>query len=85
MLFRSVVRRVPERVELTERQFQIVALVARGLSDRDIAATLKLSVRTVSNYLSEIYVRAECRNRTELAVRAVAADFVVRSTSGRIR
>ncbi|CAL9286010.1 LuxR C-terminal-related transcriptional regulator [Streptomyces sp. SudanB182_2057] len=52
--------------ELTARQRQIVALAAAGLSNREIAEKLTLSVRTVGNHLYSAYTRLGTGDRTAL-------------------
>ncbi|MFF0463321.1 LuxR family transcriptional regulator AbsR2 [Streptomyces mexicanus] len=52
--------------ELTARQRQIVALAAAGLSNRQIAERLTLSVRTVGNHLHSAYTRLGAGDRTAL-------------------
>ncbi|MGW7255327.1 LuxR family transcriptional regulator AbsR2 [Streptomyces sp. NPDC054834] len=52
--------------ELTARQRQIVALAATGLSNRQIAERLTLSVRTVGNHLYSAYTRLGASDRAQL-------------------
>jgi DNA-binding NarL/FixJ family response regulator len=53
---------------LTRREAQVAALVARGLSNREIAAELYLSVRTVEVHVDHILSKLGFRSRTQLAV-----------------
>lgn len=53
---------------LTERETDIVVLVAQGLSNKEIAEQLFLSVGTVRNTLSVILDKLEFRDRTQLAI-----------------
>jgi DNA-binding NarL/FixJ family response regulator len=46
---------LPEVGALTSREWEIAGLVARGLSNKDVAERLVLSVRTVSNHLNHVY------------------------------
>ena len=43
------------RVRVNPRQLQVIQLVRQGLTDRQIAAEVGLSPRTVSNMLSDLY------------------------------
>ncbi|MEG3615340.1 helix-turn-helix transcriptional regulator [Isoptericola haloaureus] len=61
---------------LTERQAEIVQLVAAGLSNRDIAGALGISVGTVRTHLDQIYARLDVSSRTA-AVAAVAGPASV--------
>lgn len=54
--------------ELTERETDIVELVAQGLSNKEIAEELYLGVGTVRNMLSVILDKLEIRDRTQLAI-----------------
>ncbi len=56
---------------LTPRELEVVALVADGLSDKEIATRLETAVPTVKNHLASIYGKWRVRSRTEAAVRFV--------------
>jgi predicted ATPase/DNA-binding CsgD family transcriptional regulator len=61
----------PVRVEsqpLTRRQREVVALVAQGLTSRDIAARLYISRRTVETHLAKIMTVLNVRTRVEVAM-----------------
>lgn len=52
---------------LTETEQQVAELVATGLSNREVAARLFISMRTVESNLSRVYHKLGLRSRTELA------------------
>jgi DNA-binding CsgD family transcriptional regulator len=54
-------------VPLTRREREIAALAARGESSKDIAAKLRLSIRTVDNHLQNAYGKLGVSRRAELA------------------
>jgi len=56
---------------LTPRERETIALVCHGLSNKEIAQSLFLSVRTVENHLANIYHKLGVRSRTEAAVMAL--------------
>ena len=56
---------------LTEREREILDLLAEGLSNKTIAARLYLSVRTVEGHLANIYSRLGIHSRTEAMLMAV--------------
>jgi DNA-binding NarL/FixJ family response regulator len=60
---------------LSERESQALALLADGLSNREIAAALYLSAETVKGYLAAVFAKLGVRNRVEAAI------FVHRTTS----
>lgn len=53
---------------LTERETDIVGLIAQGLSNKEIAEQLFLGFGTVRNTLSVILDKLEIRDRTQLAI-----------------
>lgn len=53
---------------ITDKELEIIELVADGRSNREIAGQLYLSEGTVRNYLSSILDKLELRDRTQLAV-----------------
>ena len=55
---------------LTEREAEVLALIAEGLSNQEIAERLILALGTVKYYTSEIYGKLGVRNRVEAARRA---------------
>jgi DNA-binding NarL/FixJ family response regulator len=56
---------------LTDREHEILELLAQGLSNKTIAARLYLSVRTVEGHLANIYSRLGVHSRTEAMLVAV--------------
>jgi DNA-binding NarL/FixJ family response regulator len=56
--------------ELTEREREILHLMARGLSNAAIANTLSVSLKTVQNHVSNIFVKLQVADRAEAIVRA---------------
>jgi DNA-binding NarL/FixJ family response regulator len=60
-------RRTAGDAELSERERSIAELVADGRSNKEVAAALFLSGKTVENNLSRIYAKLGVRSRTELA------------------
>jgi DNA-binding NarL/FixJ family response regulator len=56
---------------LTAREERILALIAEGKSNREIAKTVFLAEGTVKNYVSRIMEKLHARTRTELAVKAL--------------
>ena len=61
----------PGAFNLTDRERDIVRLVARGMDNREIARTLYLAEGTVRNNLSRVLEKLELKDRTQLAVFAV--------------
>lgn len=59
--------------DLTDREHAILDLIARGQSNRQIAASQFLAEGTVKNYVSRIMEKLGVQSRTELAVMAVRA------------
>ena len=60
---------------LTRRETEVAALVARGLTNRDIAAQLFLSVRTVEVHVDHILTKLGFHTRTQLAAWACEAGL----------
>lgn len=53
--------------DLTEAEERIAASVALGMSNKEIAANLEISVRTVENHISHILAKKNFDNRVEIA------------------
>ena len=54
--------------EITEAEWEIIKLVGRGMSNKEISTELSLSEGTVRNYLSTILSKLDLRDRTQLAI-----------------
>jgi DNA-binding CsgD family transcriptional regulator len=54
------------RPGLSEREVEIVELVATGLTNQEIAAQLMISKRTVDNHVSNIFTKTGAKNRVAL-------------------
>jgi DNA-binding CsgD family transcriptional regulator len=63
---------------LTDRQVEVVQLIADGLSNAEIAARLVLSVRTVDSHVAAVLDKLDARTRRDAAVRARALGLVDR-------
>lgn len=53
---------------ITDKEYEIIELVAQGLSNKEIAAKLYLGDGTVRNYISTVLEKLQLRDRTQLAV-----------------
>ena len=54
--------------ELTDAEWRVAEAVARGRSNKEIAAALNLSIRTVENHVSRILAKKNLSNRVEIAL-----------------
>ena len=54
---------------LTERQIEVLRLIARGLTNREVCAVLGIAEGTVKTHVARIYEALEVSNRTEAAMR----------------
>ena len=68
------------RRTLTRREAEVAALVSRGLTNRDIAAQLFLSVRTVEVHVDHILTKLGFRTRTQLAAWAYEEGLLAEDT-----
>jgi DNA-binding NarL/FixJ family response regulator len=66
----------PQLLNVSERQADVVRLVALGLSNREIAGQLHLAESTVKGYVSEVLNRHQLRDRTQLVVLAYESGLV---------
>lgn len=65
--------------ELSEREFQVLCLIASGLSLTEIAEKFSLSVKTISTYRSRILEKMEMKSNVELTHYAIKHKLVLTS------
>ncbi|BBB47952.1 response regulator [Pelolinea submarina] len=66
----------PRDFDLTEREREILVLIAHGLSNADVAEQLFLSEGTIRNYTKSIFKKLEVTTRTQAAVLAIKYGLV---------
>ena len=55
-----------QRTELSERELEIIELVAQGLTNLEIGERLMISKRTVDNHVSNVFTKTGAKNRVAL-------------------
>lgn len=76
---RAVRDRLAERIpctELTPREHQVLALIAQGNSNREIASNLQIAEKTVRIHVSSLLAKLGARDRTQAAIYAIQRGFV---------
>jgi NarL family two-component system response regulator LiaR len=61
---------------LSERELEVLKLAAKGMSNKEIAAQLALSVRTVQSHLGHIFDKLGVSSRTEAVLHALKAGWL---------
>jgi DNA-binding NarL/FixJ family response regulator len=69
-------RPTTQGVSLTERERDVIQRLARGMSNKEIAAALGVSERTVKFHVASLFTKLGASNRTEAVTRAVHAGLV---------
>jgi DNA-binding NarL/FixJ family response regulator len=67
--------RAPAFPELSERELEVLELIARGMSNQQIVDRLVISPKTVRNHISNIFSKLQVRDRAEAVVRAREAGL----------
>lgn len=87
--FRKVAKQAPAELvsvevdDLSEREVEVLRLVAQGLPNREIADALSLSEHTVKSHLANILAKLHLRSRAHAAAYAVQAGLVKDVHTGR--
>jgi len=62
--------------QLTEREMEVLRLAAKGMSNREIAAGLVISVRTVQTHLNNVFNKIGVGSRTEAVIHALRKGWI---------
>ena len=66
---------------LSQRELEVLRLIAQGLSNREISQRLFLALNTVKGHNRKIYGKLQVQSRTEAIARARELDLVVNNIS----
>jgi DNA-binding NarL/FixJ family response regulator len=61
--------------ELTERESEILQLIAQGMNNQDIATHLEIAAKTVSNHISNLFNKLQVADRAQAIVKAWEAGL----------
>ncbi|TMC80096.1 MAG: response regulator transcription factor [Chloroflexi bacterium] len=77
-LFAYVLQVVPHTssLPLTDRQLEILSLLALGLSEKEVALRLGISHRTARNHVANLYKRLGLHHRTEAVLMAIRYGLI---------
>jgi DNA-binding NarL/FixJ family response regulator len=68
--------RTPDLRLLTDREAEILLLIARGLSNQEIVAALAISIKTVKTHVGNLLAKLQARDRAQLVIAAYESGLV---------
>nr|BFE84495.1 hypothetical protein GCM10020093_070960 [Planobispora longispora] len=70
---------------MTGREREVLTLIARGLSNTEIAAHLHLSLATVKTHIGRLLAKLAARDRAQLVIAAYESGLVTPARGGDVR
>jgi len=67
---------------LSDREVEVLELVAAGLANKEVAKRLVISEKTVARHLENIYAKTGARNRTEATAIAALSGWISQRPEG---
>jgi DNA-binding NarL/FixJ family response regulator len=61
---------------LKQREFEVLKLAAKGMSNKEIAQELTISIRTVQSHLVNIFTKLNVNSRTEAVLHALREGWI---------
>ena len=65
-----------QEADLSARELEILQLIAKGLSNQEIAATLYVSVNTVKTHIANLFYKLEVKRRTQAVEKAKSLSII---------
>lgn len=65
---KSIDTTILTNAKISEKEFEVIELIALGLNNKEISAKLYLSEGTIRNYISNILLKLKLRDRTQIAI-----------------
>jgi DNA-binding NarL/FixJ family response regulator len=69
-------RKKLEELQLTEREFEVLQLICKGLTNTEISERLFLSPKTIESHKSKLFLKTSTRNTASLAIFAIKNDLI---------
>lgn len=74
--FSQIAKKQTVEHALTNRELEVLQLIANGASNKDIASALFISVKTVKTHITHIFEKLEVRDRTESVTKALRLGII---------
>ncbi|MDO8342934.1 MAG: response regulator transcription factor [Cellvibrio sp.] len=69
-------KNIEQKIDLSQRELQILRLLAGGFSNKEIARAVFLAEGTVRNHVSNLLAKLDCRDRTQAVLKAINLGIV---------
>ena len=74
--FTELSRRTPSSEELSERELEVLQLMAKGAANKEISAQLSISQSTVKTHIANIFQKLGVNDRTEAVTQALRKGII---------